>query len=320
MRIKDVLIETDLMLGPMAGVTDGAFRKICREFGLEMSFTEMVSAKGLVYGDKGSLELLSIADEEHPVGVQIFGSDPEFMEKAARLLQERIQFEILDINMGCPTPKIVKNGDGSKLMTDLERAQKIVDRVAKVSKKPVTVKMRTGWDETTDYLGFARGMESAGARMLTVHGRTRNQMYSGKADWTKIKAIKDTLKIPVVGNGDIFCLEDAIEKKKFSGVDGLMIARGAQGNPWLIREIITYFKTGEVLAPPTPKEIYEVIMRHFDLIVREKGEYRGMVEMRKHIGWYVKGMKHASSVRNEINRASNFQEMHRALVQILDID
>ncbi len=319
MKIGKVSIPSNLLLGPMAGVTDGAFRKICRQFGLEMSFTEMVSAKGLVYGDKGSHELLSIGEEEHPVGVQIFGSDPDFMARAAVILQERIQYEVLDINMGCPTPKIVKNGDGSKLMTDLPGAQSIVDRVVKVSQKPVTVKIRTGWDETTDYLGFAKGMEAAGAQMITVHGRTRDQMYSGKADWEKIRAVKQALKIPVVGNGDIFTLQEALEKKAFSGVDGIMIARGAQGNPWLIREIVTYFATGEMLPPPTSREIYDVIMTHMALIVEEKGEYRGMVEMRKHISWYIKGMKNAALVRNEINRSRNFEEMHRSLVQLLDI-
>ncbi|MCK5763462.1 MAG: tRNA dihydrouridine synthase DusB [Clostridiales bacterium] len=318
MKIGNVEIPSGLILGPMAGVTDFAFRKICREFGLEMSYTEMVSSKGIYYKDKKTMSLLRIGMEEHPVGVQIFGSDPFFMAEAVKRVQEIVDYEILDINMGCPTPKIVNNGDGSALLKDIDQARKVLETVKTVSHKPVTVKVRIGWNNIDGTIKFVKMLENSGADAIAVHGRTREQMYTGKADWNTIKNIKSELKIPVIGNGDIYTLDDAIRRTKESGVDGIMIARGARGNPWLIRDIVTYLKTGKTSNKPKVNEVRDVIMKHLLYAIEDKGEHRAVIELRKHIGWYIKGYKNAAQVRNKINKSSDIQEFENCINELLD--
>ncbi len=318
MKIGNVEIPSGLILGPMAGVTDFAFRKICREFGLEMSYTEMVSSKGIYYKDKKTMSLLRIGMEEHPVGVQIFGSDPFFMAEAVKRVQEIVDYEILDINMGCPTPKIVNNGDGSALLKDIDQARKVLEAVKMVSHKPVTVKVRIGWNNIDGTIEFVKMLEDSGADAIAVHGRTREQMYTGKADWNTIKNIKSELKIPVIGNGDIYTLDDAIRRMKESGVDGIMIARGARGNPWLIRDIVTYLKTGKTSNKPKVNEVRDVIMKHLMYAIEDKGEHRAIIELRKHIGWYIKGYKNAAQVRNKINKSSDIQEFENCINELLD--
>lgn len=318
MLIGNVNILSNLTVAPMAGVTDFAFRKICREFGLELSYTEMISSQGIYYDNKNTYQLLEIDKDEHPIGVQIFGSDSFVMSEAVKKIQQSTQYEILDINMGCPMPKIVKGGDGAALLNNPKKAFDIVEKVCKVSEKPVTVKIRIGWDNNDKILDFAKGIEGAGAVSLTVHGRTRKQLYSGVADWDTIKAIKKYVSIPVIGNGDIFTIEDAIEKQTFSGVDGIMLARGIRGNPWLIKSIIHYNKTGKILKNPSLEEVIEVIKRHLSYVVENKGENRAIIEMRKHVAWYIKGYKNSSMVRNKINRASSYYEFEKALYELLD--
>ncbi|MCD6436063.1 MAG: tRNA dihydrouridine synthase DusB [Clostridiales bacterium] len=318
MKIENVEIPSGLVLGPMAGVTDFAFRKICREFGLEMSYTEMVSSKGIYYKDKKTMNLLKIGIEEHPIGVQIFGSDPIIMSEAVKHIQEVVKYDILDINMGCPTPKIVNNGDGSALLKNIKQARKIVEAVKGVSNKPVTVKIRIGWEDNEGIINFAKMIEDSGADAISVHGRTRSQMYTGKANWDIIKSIKKELNIPVIGNGDIFTAKDAIEKISESGVDGIMIARGAQGNPWLMRDIIMYQKTGEIPDRPELNEIIDIIKKQLMYAVEDKGEYRAIVELRKHIGWYIKGIKNSAKIRNKVNKATDIREFENCINELLD--
>ncbi len=318
MKIGNVEIPSGLILGPMAGVTDFAFRKICREFGLEMSYTEMVSSKGIYYKDKKTMSLLRIGKDEHPVGVQIFGSDPFFMSEAVKRVQDTVEYEILDINMGCPTPKIVNNGDGSALLKDIDKARKILEAVKSASHKPVSVKIRIGWTDSDGIIDFVKMLEDSGADAIAVHGRTREQMYTGKADWDTIKNIKSEVNIPVIGNGDIYTLDDAIRRTDESGVDGIMIARGTRGNPWLIRDIISYLKTGMKPDKPNANEVRDVIMRHLLYAIENKGEHRAIVELRKHVGWYIKGYKNAAQIRNKINKSSDIEEFKNYINELLD--
>lgn len=315
MKIGNLDIDS-VALGPMAGVTDRAFREICKSFGCGLMFTEMVSAKAFHYKDRKTKEIMHIEEIERPVGLQIFGHEPEIMAEMAQALED-YNHDILDINMGCPAPKIVKNGDGSALMKDLKLIEKIVTSVVKVSNKPVSVKIRKGYEET-NAVEVAKVIEASGASLLSIHGRTRDQFYAGKADWDIIRDVKKAIDIPVMGNGDIFTLEDAIRMKDHTNVDGLMVARGVQGNPWLIREINTYFKEGIRLEGPTAEEKVAVAMKQLDLMIKYKGEHRGIMEMRKHAAWYLKGIKGSSKVKNALNQVKDRQSIENLLFDFLE--
>ena len=319
MRFKDFEIENEVFLAPMAGVTDLPFRLICKEHGCGLLYTEMINAKALCFDDEKTKKMLNINDKEFPVAVQIFGSEPEYMARATEILNEYPN-EILDINMGCPAPKVVKNGDGSALMKNPELARKVLEAVVSKSNKPVTLKIRKGWDEESiNALEIAKIAEECGLSAITIHGRTREQYYTGKADWDIIKAVKEELNIPVIGNGDVASVEDAIKIKEHTKCDAIMIGRGAQGNPWIFERVNHYIKTGEILAIPTKEEKIDVAIKHINLAVKEDGEYVAIREMRKHIGWYLKGMKHSAKFRDEINRMESVEEVINTLLKYKEI-
>lgn len=315
MKSKDSLLEAlygeafPLILGPMAGVTDHAFRILCREFGASGLVTEMISAKALHFGNRNTLPLLYYTDEEKPIGVQIFGSDPDLMGEMALLLEEK-GFAFIDVNMGCPVPKVFNNGEGSALMKDPALAADIVRSICRHVRIPVTVKFRKGIDQDhVNAVAFAKRMEEAGASLIAIHGRTRDQYYSGKADWNIIRRIKENVSIPVIGNGDIFSARDALAMKAETGCDGIMVARGARGNPWIFREIREALKGGPPVERPGAEEVKAMILRHARLLMDMKGQQRGIKEMRKHTAWYTAGMRGAAKLRQAVNCVQTYQEL-----------
>ena len=313
MKIGNLTIKNNLFLAPMAGITDLPFRLLCKEQGCGVVFTEMISAKGLYYGSERTQNMLEIHPDEHPIGVQIFGSDPLIMARMAEKISQT-EADFIDINMGCPAPKIVKNGEGSALMKNPRLAGEIIREVVKASSVPVTVKIRKGFDENSiNAVEISLIAEDAGAAAVTVHGRTREQYYSGSADWNIIKQVKSRLSIPVIGNGDVFTPEDALAMEEQTGCDGVMAARGAQGNPWLFRDILSFKATGKIPPPPSAREKIQTALRHMHMLIQLKGEKRGILEMRKHISWYLKGMKDAVKIRQVINKVTTAAEMEDIL-------
>lgn len=313
LKIGNVTLPNNLILAPMAGVTDLPFRLLCKEQGAGLLCMEMVSAKAILYKNKNTKALLSIDKRENPVSLQLFGSDPDIIADIAHQIED-LPFDILDINMGCPVPKIVNNGEGSALMKNPKLVGEIIEKTVKVINKPVTVKFRRGFDEEhINAVEIAKVAEASGASAVAVHGRTREQYYAGKADWDIIRQVKEAVSIPVIGNGDLLTAEDVIAMKEQTGCDGFMIARGAQGNPWIFKQILHYFETGEHLAKPDIKEVAKMILKHAEMMVDFKGEYTGMREMRKHAAWYTAGYHNSSKLRVKFNGVESYDDLKRLL-------
>ena len=313
LKIGNVELDNNILLAPMAGVTDLSFRKICKKYGNPgLVCTEMISSKGLYYNDKKTEQFLELNEEKRPIAIQIFGSDAAIMGETAKKVEQ--YGDIIDINMGCPAPKVVKNGDGSKLLLNLKLVGQIVEEVVKNTSRPVTVKIRKGWnDENIVAIEAAKIIEQAGANAITVHGRTREQYYSGQVDLDIIKKVKEAVKIPVIGNGDVKTAADAIKMFEYTGVDGIMIGRGILGEPWKIQDIIEELGTGKPAEEKAPRQKLEIIKEHIELEMKEKGEYVGVREMRKHICWYLKNLKDSSKVRQVINQLESKEEVVKKL-------
>lgn len=316
LKIGNVLLENSYVLGPMAGVTDLPFRLLCKEQGAGLLCMEMVSAKGIFYNNKNTESLLQIHPEEVPVSLQFFGSDQKIVSEMAKRVEER-PFSILDINMGCPVPKVVRNGEGSALMKNPKLVYELVSATVKAIKKPVTVKIRKGFDdEHINAVEIAKIIEEAGAAAVAVHGRTREQYYSGKADWEIIRQVKEAVSIPVIGNGDVTSGEKAIAMREQTGCDGVMIARGAQGNPWIFSELLEYERTGRLPDRPDVEEIKQTMLRHARLQIEYKGDFTGIREMRKHVAWYTKGLHGAARLRDRINQVESYAELENLLTSL----
>lgn len=313
LKIGNVVLENSYILGPMAGVTDLPFRLLCREQGAGLLCMEMVSAKAILYHNKNTEGLLQIHPEEAPVSLQLFGSDPKIVSEMAKRIEER-PFSILDINMGCPVPKVVRNGEGSALMKNPRLVYELVNAVVKAIEKPVTVKIRKGFDEEhVNAVEIAKIIEEAGAAAVAVHGRTREQYYSGTADWEIIRQVKEAVHIPVIGNGDVTSGEKAAAMREQTGCDGVMIARGAQGNPWIFSELLSYEENGTLPPRPSVEKIRETMLRHARLQIQYKGDYLGIREMRKHVAWYTKGLRGSARLRDEINKVESYEELEKIL-------
>lgn len=318
LQIGSVTLPNNLILAPMAGVTDLPFRLLCKEQGAGLLCMEMVSAKAIMYKNRNTIDLLKIDERELPVSLQLFGSDPDIISSIAHEIEER-PFDILDINMGCPVPKIVNNGEGSALMKNPKLAGEIIEKTVKAIKKPVTVKIRKGFDEDhVNAVEMAKIAEASGAAAIAVHGRTREQFYSGKADWDIIRQVKEAVSIPVIGNGDLLTAEDVIAMQEQTGCDGFMIGRGAQGNPWIFRQVLHYFETGEHLAKPSFEEVAEMMLRHARMMLEFKGEYTGIREIRKHGAWYTAGYKNSAKLRVMINEVETYNELEELLYKVCE--
>ena len=313
LKIGNVELENNLILAPMAGVTNLPFRVICKEIGDPgMVCTEMASSRAMFHNDQKTKRLFNTEGEKRPISFQVFGSDEESIEYAIKYMNDFA--DIIDINMGCPAPKVVKNGDGSKLLLDLDKAKSIMETAVKASQVPVTVKIRKGWDK--DHIvavEVAKIAEEVGISAITVHGRTRTEFYTGKADWDIIKKVKESVKIPVIGNGDVIDEESAYRMFEETNVDGIMIGRGSFGNPWIFKNIKHYLETGEKLEPPSSEEKLEVIKKHIELAVKEKGEDIAVKELRKHISWYTKNLKNSSEFRYRMNKIESKEELIKAI-------
>ena len=313
LKIGNVELDNPYILAPMAGVTDLPFRLLCKEQGAGLLCMELVSAKAIQYNNKNTKALLEIHPEELPVSLQLFGSEPDTISEIAKRIEE-LPFAVLDINMGCPVPKIVRNGEGSALMKNPKLVYEIVSKTVRAIQKPVTVKIRKGFDDTCiNAVEIAKIIEEAGANAVAVHGRTREQYYSGKADWDIIRQVKEAVSIPVIGNGDVVSGESAIAMMQQTGCDGVMIGRGAQGNPWIFSELLEYEKTGKIPPRPGKEEMNQMILKHARLQLQYKGEYLGIREMRKHVSWYTTGLPNSAKLRAKINAVESFQELEELL-------
>ena len=307
-KIGDVILKNNIFLAPMAGITDKSFRILCKEMGAGLVTKEMVSAKAIYYNDNKTKKLYNLEGEPRPISVQLFGSDIESIKYATQEIDKIA--DIIDFNMGCPAPKIVKNGDGSNLLLHLDLIEKIALAIRQNTNKPITFKIRKGWDETNIVaVEVAKIIEKAGGSAITIHGRTRNEFYSGKADWNIIKKVKESVNIPVIGNGDIINEEAAEEMFRYTNVDGIMIGRAAFGNPWIFKEIINYLENGKKINKPSLEERYDIIVRHINMEITEKGEEVAIKEMRKQLSWYIKNLKDASKIREKINKITDKKEL-----------
>ena len=316
-QVGNVKIEGNLILAPMAGVTDLPFRLLCKELGADLIYTEMVSAKGIYYDNKNTEDLLQVLEEERPVSLQLFGSDPKLMAEMAKKIEHR-NFDILDINMGCPVPKVVNNGEGSALLQNPKQIGKIVHEVSRAISKPLTIKIRKGFGvEDCNAVEIAKVIEDNGGAAVAVHGRTREQYYTGTADWDVIAKVKEAVSIPVFGNGDVTSPETAKKLLEHTGCDGIMIARGVRGNPWLFSQIKHYLKTGELLPKPSIQEVVDMMKRHAKLQVQYKGEYLGIREMRKHVAWYTTGYPDSARLRSMINEVESLEALDELLYAYL---
>lgn len=317
-KIGDVELNGRLVLGPMAGVTDLPFRVLCKENGVALTYTEMVSAKGFKYKNKNTEELITIDERERPTSLQIFGEDPDIMGEMAAAINDR-NFDILDVNMGCPVPKVVNNGEGSALMKEPEKIAAIIKSLKRNSKKPVTIKIRAGFTvENKNAVEVAKIAEQAGVDAIAVHGRTRSQFYEGKADWDIIRAVKEAVNIPIIGNGDVVTELDAKKMIEETGCDGIMIARGARGNPWIFNHINHYLETGNIFPPPDADEFLSMILRQARWMIEYKGLYTGVREMRKHISWFTTGYPNSTRLRGEVNKLETYEDLKKLVETYVD--